>query len=118
MGKSTKDGAINMNEQNNPVERIEDKLKDFWKKTGNASVIAAKHTEFVVEPRVFIGDKMNPEILKLMVINYLAYASKQDSGIGNIDVTPEKLVIKSPKGKPLVIVRDKKIIQRYIAQRA
>ena len=108
-----------MSEEKSALEKLEDLLKDFWKENGNASVIAAKHTEFMVEPKVFIGDKLNPEILKLLVVNYLAQTSKQDSGMGgNIEVTPEKLVIKSPKGKPLVIVRDKKIIHQYLASRA
>jgi len=108
-----------MNQEKSALEKLEDLLKDFWREHGNPHIIAAKHTEFVVEPKVFIGDKLNPEILKLLVLNYLAQATKQDSGIGqNIEVTPEKLVIKSPKGKPLVVVRDKKIIQLYLAAQA
>jgi hypothetical protein len=104
-------------EEKSALEKLEDLLKDIWRESGSASIIAAKHTEFIVEPKVFIDDKLNPEILKLLVINYLAQCSKQDSGIGNIDATPEKLTIKSPKGKPLVVVRDKKIIQQYLAPR-
>ena len=108
-----------MNPEKSALEKLEDLLKDFWREHGNPHIIAAKHTEFIVEPKVFIGDKLNPEILKLLVLNYLAQTSKQDSGIGgNIEVTPEKLVIKSPKGKPLVVVRDKKIIQQYLSARA
>ncbi|MEE8638442.1 MAG: hypothetical protein V3T21_05310 [Candidatus Margulisiibacteriota bacterium] len=106
-----------MPEEKSALERLEEKLKDFWRKSGNPHVIAAKHTEFVVEPIIFMGDKLNPEILELLVLNYLTQTSKQDSGTGNIDVTPDKLVIKSPKGKPLVVVRDKKVIQQYLAQR-
>ena len=98
------------------LEKLEDLLKELWRRSGQASIIAAKHTEFVVEPKVFLGDKLNPEILKLLVINYLAQTSRQDSGIGNaVEVTPDKLIIKTPKGKPLVVVRDKKLIQQYLA---
>lgn len=100
------------------LERLEVKLKELWRESGDAHVIAAKHTEFVVEPKVFMGNTLNPEILKMLVANYLSQSSSQDSGIGNIDVTPEKLTIKSPKGKPLVIVRDQKVIQQYLASRA
>ncbi len=108
-----------MHEEKSALEKLEDKLKDLWRNQGNPHIIAAKHTEFLVEPKVFLGDKLNPEILKLLVLNYLAQSSKQDSGFGkNIEVTPEKLVIKSPKGKPLVIVRDENIIQQYLTQRA
>ncbi len=107
-----------MPKQKSALEKLEEKLKGFWRKKGSPQIIAAKHTEFVVEPKVFMGDKLNPEILKLLTLNYLAQTSKQDSGTGNIDVTPDKLVIKSPKGKPLVVVRDKKIIQQYLAQQA
>jgi hypothetical protein len=100
-------------------ENLENLLKNYWRKKGNPSIIAAKHTEFVVEPKVFIGDQLNPEILKILVVNYLAQTARQDSGLGgNVEVTPDKLVIKSPKGKPLVIVRDQKIIQQYLAARA
>ena len=107
-----------MSKEKSALERLEEELKDIWRKSGSASVIAAKHTEFVVEPKVFMGDKLNPEILKLLVMNYLDQSSSQDSGTGNIDVTPDKLVIKSPKGKPVVVVRDKKIIQQYISRQA
>lgn len=107
-----------MLEKKERSENLEELLKNFWRKSGKASIIAAKHSEFVVEPKVFIGDKLNPEILKLLVINYLAQSTKQDSGIGaNIEATPEKLVIKSPKGKPLVVVRDQKIIQQYLVSK-
>jgi hypothetical protein len=104
-----------MAEQKEPEKEIDEQLKIFWRKKANPSIIAAKHSEFVVEPRIFIGDKLNPEILKLIVVSYLAHASKQDSGFGNIDVSPDKLIIKSPRGDPLVIVRDKKIIENYIS---
>jgi len=104
--------------EKDPLQQLEEILKDFWRKNGNPHLIAAKHTEFMVEPKVFMGDKLNPEILKLLVVNYLAQTSKQDSGTGNIEVTPEKLVIKTPKGKPVVMVRDKQIIRQWLAQQA
>jgi len=107
-----------MPEEKSALEKLEELLKEIWKETGSASIIAAKHTEFMVEPRVFLGDKLNPDILKLLTINYLMQSAKQDSGIGNIEVTPDKLTIKSPKGKPLVVVSDRRIIQQYIAARA
>jgi hypothetical protein len=108
-----------MQEENrSALERLEDMLKDLWKKRGNPHLIAAKHTEFLVEPKIFLGDKLNPEILKLLIVSYLANTSIQDSGTGNIDVSPEKLVIKSPQGNPLLVVRDKKIIRQYLSQRA
>ena len=100
------------------LEQLEELLKNYWKQSGNASIIAAKHTEFVVEPKIFVGDKLNPDILKMLVVNYLVQTSRQDSGTGNVDVTPDKLVIKTPKGKPVVVVRDKKLIQQYLATRA
>lgn len=108
-----------MSEERSALEKLEDLLKELWRQSGSAHIIAAKHTEFMVEPKVFIGNKLNPEVLKLLVVNYLAQTSKQDSGVGeNIEVNQEKLVIKSPKGKPLVVVRDKKLIQQYLAARA
>ena len=107
-----------MEKEKSALERLEDKLKDLWRKSGKPHIIAARHTEFVVEPKVFLGDKLNPEILELLALNYLTQTSRQDSGTGNIEVTPEKLVIKTPKGKPVVVVRNQKIIEQYLAQRA
>ncbi|OGB90047.1 hypothetical protein A2625_01775 [candidate division WOR-1 bacterium RIFCSPHIGHO2_01_FULL_53_15] len=104
-----------MSDNKSALEKLEELIKNMWRNSGSASVIAAKHTEFIVEPKIFLGDKLNPDILKLLVLNYLAQTSRQDSGVGNIEATPEKLVIKSPKGKPLVIVRDRNIIQQYLA---
>jgi hypothetical protein len=105
-----------MEEEKSGLERLEELFRKFWKENANQSVIAAKHSEFTIEPKVFIGDKLNSEILKLLVINYLTQTSTQDSGAGNVEITPEKLVIKTPKGKPLVIVRDKKLIQQFISR--
>lgn len=107
-----------MEKEKSALERLEDKLKDLWRQSGKPHIIAARHTEFVVEPKVFLGNKLNPEILELLTLNYLAQTSRQDSGTGNIEVTPEKLVIKTPKGKPVVVVRSQKIIEQYLAQRA
>jgi len=100
------------------LEQLEELLKNYWKQSGNASIIAAKHTEFVVEPKIFVGDKLNPDILKMLVVNYLVQTSKQDSGTGNVDISPDKLVIKTANGKPAIVVRDKKLIQQYLAARA
>jgi hypothetical protein len=105
-----------MEKEKNNFDSLEQALKDLWKKQGNASVIAAKHTEFMVEPKIFVGTELNPEILKLLVVNYLKSASRQDSGVGNVESSPDKIVIKSKSGKPLVIVRDKKIIQEYLSK--
>ncbi|MBU0629307.1 MAG: hypothetical protein KKC80_00110 [Candidatus Margulisbacteria bacterium] len=106
-----------MSEEKSALEKLEESLKEFWRQSGQASVIAAKHTEFVIEPKVFLGDKLNPEILKLLVLNYLTQTSRQDSGIGNVEVSTDKLIIKSPKGKPLVIINDQRIVQQYINSR-
>jgi hypothetical protein len=107
-----------MHEEKSALEKLEGLLKDLWRKNGDPQIIAAKHTEFVVEPRVFLGNQLNPEILKLLVIAYLSNTSVQDSGAGNVEVAADKLVIKSPKGKPLVVVRDRNIIRQYLAQQA
>jgi hypothetical protein len=107
-----------MNEEKSALQQIEEALKEFWRDHGDAKVIAARHTEFVVEPKVFIGDKFNPEILKLIVLNYLANSTVQDSGTGaRIEIEQEKLIIKTPKGKPLVVVQDQNIIQQYLAMK-
>jgi hypothetical protein len=107
-----------MEKEKSALEKLEDMLKDFWRKSGKSHIIAARHTEFVVEPKVFLGNKLNPEVLELLALNYLAQSSRQDSGTGNVDVTPEKLVIKTPKGKPIVAIHNKRIIERYQAQQA
>jgi hypothetical protein len=104
-----------VSKEKSELEKLEDVLRDFWKKNGNPHLIAARHTEFMVEPKIFLGDKLNPEVLKLLVLNYIKSTSNQDSGTGNIDVSPDKLVIKTSKGKPLLVVRDKKIIRQYLA---
>jgi len=98
------------NNQLAPSANLESVLQDLWKKQGQAHVIAAKHTEFMVQPKIFIGDTLNPEILKLLVNNYLSRPRQ------NVEVLGDRLVIKSPKGNPLATVFDPKIIQRYLSQ--
>jgi hypothetical protein len=107
-----------MLEEKSALEQLEAALKELWRQSGSASIIAAKHTEFVVEPKIFLGNKLNPEILKLLTLNYLAQSTRQDSGLGgNIEATPDKLVIKTPRGKPVVVVRDKNVIRQYLSAR-
>jgi hypothetical protein len=107
-----------MPEEKSALEQLEELLKNYWKQSGNASVIAAKHTEFVIEPKVFLGNKLNPEILKLLTVNYLLQSSHQDSGLGGkIEIAPDKLTVKTPGGKPVVAIRDKNIIQQYLAMK-
>jgi hypothetical protein len=101
-----------------PLSELEATIKEIWLRQSGASVVSARHTEFVVEPKIFIGDKLNPEILKLLVLNYLSKTSVQDSGLGNVEIKSDKLIIKSPKGKPLVIVTDQKIVHQYLAAQA
>lgn len=98
------------------MEKLEEKLKELWRKSGQASIIAARHAEFVVEPKVFIGNKVHPDVLKVLTLAYLSSAAAQDSGVGNVDASPDKLVINNDDGKPLVIVRDKRIIHQYLSQ--
>ena len=100
------------------LELMEDMLKNYWRKHGNPYIIVGRHSEFVVEPRVFMGNKLNPEVLKMLIAHYLASASVQDSGAGKIEVKSDKLIIKSPNGKPLAVVRDKRLIEQYLAQQA
>lgn len=107
-----------MPEEKSAMEKIEALLKELWRQSGGASIIAAKHTEFVVEPKIFLGDKLNPEILKMLVINYLVQTSRQDSGTGNVEIADDRLIIKTPKGKPVVVVRDKKLIHQYLSARS
>ena len=107
-----------MPEEKSALEKIEAILKEIWRASGSGSVIAAKHTEFVVEPKIFLGDKLNPEILKMLTINYLAQTSRQDSGTGSVEIKSDRLVIKTPKGKPVVVVRDKKLIHQYLSARS
>ena len=107
-----------MPEEKSALEQLEERLKEVWRQSGGASIIAAKHTEFVVEPKVFLGNKLNPEILKLLTVNYLLQSSHQDSGIGGkIEVAANKLTIKTRGGKPVVAIRDKNIIQQYLAMK-
>ncbi|PIS28705.1 hypothetical protein COT42_07160 [Candidatus Saganbacteria bacterium CG08_land_8_20_14_0_20_45_16] len=108
-----------MNPEKSALEQLEDMLKEFWRQLARPSIIAARHAEFLIEPKIFIGDKLHPEILKLLTLNYLANTSRQDSGTGNnIEVSTEKIVIKNQKGKPVVIIRDQEIVQQFLAQQA
>ena len=106
-------------EQNkSALEKLQEKLLSMWKQSGQASIVSGRHTEFIIEPKVFMGSKLHPDILKALVLAYISNTSRQDSGTGNIEATPEKLVIKGEDGKKLIVVRDKQIIQQYIASRA
>ena len=44
-----------MEDNRSALEKLESKLKDLWRKSGKASIIAARHSEFVIEPKVLIG---------------------------------------------------------------
>ena len=105
-------------QEKSALELVEDSLKGYWRKRGNPHIIVGRHSEFVVEPRMFMGKKLNPEIERLLIKNYLASAAAGDSGMGKVVVKSNKLLIKDQHGKTVVTVSDRKLIKEYLAQRA
>jgi len=97
-------------------EKIKRIIESFWEENGTAQVVTGKHSEFIIEPKIFLGNEVNPEVAKLIIKTYLAEVIKNDSGQGRVIATPEKLIIKDSKGNIAAIVRDKSIIEEYLSQ--
>jgi len=95
-------------------EEIEESLRKLWLEKGKAPIIKAKHTELFVEPKVFIGGEVNPEIGKLIVKEYLSKISINEIAKGKVVITSDLIKIKGDDGKLLAEVRGKKIIDSMI----
>ncbi len=96
------------------LEQAEEQLKKFWLEKSHAPIIKAKHTEIFVEPRVFVGGEINPEIMKLVVSEYLSKVSVEDIGKGRVIITSDLIKIKDDDGTLLAEVRGKRIIDSMI----
>jgi len=79
-------------------------------------VIKGAHTEIVVEPRCYVGGKVNPQVAELLVSAYLRKCSKQDLENGRITVEDGLLIIRDTHGNPVARVRKQKIIQEFMAK--
>jgi len=96
------------------LERIEEALKWFWRKHSGAKMMKAKNTEFIVEPKIFIGDKLNPEIARLIIRRYLAKVTPDDIIKRKVIITPEKIIINDDDGKKILEVKSKRLIYSMV----
>ncbi len=96
------------------LEKLEDALRAFYRDYGRRTPIKARHTEVMVEPRFFIGGKLNPEIERLIVIVYLSKVKMDDILRGRVIIAPDLISIKDENGEEIVKVTSKKIIEGII----
>jgi hypothetical protein len=96
------------------LEKAQEALRKFWLEKSKTPVIKAKHAEIYIEPKVFVGKKLNPEIEGLIVKERLSKITPEDIAKGRIVITADKILIKDKTGKPLAEVRSKKLINNMI----
>lgn len=105
-----------MKEENikTPLEQAEEALHKFWLEKSKAPIIKAKHTELFVEPKVFVGGELNPEIGKLVIQEYLSRVRVEDIAKGSIVISSDLIKINDENGKLIAEVRSKRIINSMI----
>ncbi len=96
------------------LERAEDDFRKFWLEKSKAPIIKAKHTELFIEPKVFIGGELNPEIGRLVVQEYLSKVSLEDIAKGRVIITSDMIKIRDDDGLTLAEIRSKKMIDSMI----
>jgi hypothetical protein len=87
------------------LEKLEDELKKIWRVYGAKGPIKGALTEIEVEPRIFVGDSLNPEISDLLASVYLSKTTIEYVENGNLEIRDEAIVIKDKNKKPIAIIR-------------
>lgn len=95
------------------LEKLEDELKKVWKEYGSCGPIKGAHTEIEVEPKVFLGDAINPEIADILASIYLSKTTIEDLHNGNLELHDEAIVIKDKNKKPIAIIRSQMILREF-----
>ena len=95
------------------LERLELELKKVWKEYGRRSPIKGAHTEIEVEPKVFLGDTINPEIADILASIYLSKTTIEDINNGNLELRDEAIVIKDKNKKPIAIIRSQMALREF-----
>ncbi len=101
-------------EHRSALEIAEEHLKQFWREKSQATIIKAKHTEILVEPKVFMHGHINPEIGKLLIKEYLCNLSPDDIAKGKVIITADRIVIRDDNGEPIAEVKSRKLINSMI----
>ena len=93
------------------LEKLESELKRTWKSYAGKGPIKGAHTEIEIEPKVFFGESLNPEIAEVLASVYLSQTTIEDLENGTIEIRDEAVVLKDKKTKkPIAIIRSKKTI--------
>jgi len=87
------------------LEKLEDELKKLWRSYGGKSPIKGALTEIEVEPRIFVGDSLNPEVSDLLASVYLSKTTIEDVENGNLELRDEAIVVKDSNKKTIAIIR-------------
>jgi len=87
------------------LEKLEDELKKIWRAYGSKGPIKGALTEIDVEPKIFVGDSLNPEVSDLLASVYLSKTTIEDVENGNLEIRDEAIVIKDKNKKPIAIIR-------------
>jgi len=96
------------------LEEVSEVLRNFWLENSDAPIIKARHTELFIEPKIFTHGKVNSQISKLIVKEYLATISMEDIARGKIVITADSVKIKDDNGKLIAEVKSKAIINNMI----
>ena len=96
------------------ISLLERALKKLWRKYNPAPVIKAKHTEISVEPRPFIGGKLNPQIADFILRLYLQKVKVNPNFNGEIEVRDGILKVKDKNGRLIAETTSPKIIREYL----
>ncbi|MFC1559750.1 hypothetical protein ACFLZ2_04220 [Candidatus Margulisiibacteriota bacterium] len=92
-------------EDKRTVTKLEDSLKEFWKDYGRTLSYKGRHTQVRVEPKFVIGNKINPEIAKRIVMIYLMQMTSDKVVEGEVKIDSDGLKI-FDKGKQVAHISD------------
>ena len=95
------------------LEKLESELKKVWEEYGSHGPIKGAHTEIEVEPKVFLGDAINPEIADILASIYLSKTTIEDINNGNLELRDEAIVIKDKNKKPIAIIRSQMALREF-----
>lgn len=93
----------------NASQILEKAISKFWKDYGRTLSVRGRHTQVKVEPKYIVGNRVNPEVAKRIVMIYLMQMTTDRVVQGELKVDSEGLKI-FDKGKQIMQVSDIDVI--------
>lgn len=89
-----------------PLDRLEKAVRQVLLEEKKVQPIKALHGEFQIEPKIFIGAKISPDVQKALVAAFLSKLTIREVLDERVIITPKRIEVKDEKHNLVLTVED------------